>query len=88
MFGFQRLTPSEVNFWVVVPLALGITSGLYILIFGAPDSVLSSEGKRTVPWNLHYSEQRYGRFMTAGALIGLGLLCAALTKIFPYGSPD
>ncbi len=88
MFGFQRLTPSEVNFWVVVPLALGITSGLYILIFGAPDPVLSSEGKRTVQWYLHYSEQRYGRFMTAGALIGLGLLCAALTKIFPYGSPD
>lgn len=88
MFGFQRLTPSEVNFWVVVPLALGITSGLYILIFGAPDPVLSSEGKRTVQWYLHHSEQKYGRFMTAGALIGLGLLCAALTKIFPYGSPD
>ena len=88
MSGYQKLTPSEVNFWVVVPLALGITSGIYILLFGAPDPVLSSDGKRTVQWYLHYSEQRYGRFMTAGALMGLGVFCAVLTKIFPYGSPD
>ena len=37
MFGFKRLTSFEVKLWVVVPLAAGMLSGLYILIFGAPD---------------------------------------------------
>lgn len=87
MFGFRRLTPSEVNLWVVVPLAAGIISGLYILIYGAPDPVLSSEGKRTVQWYLHYSEQKYGRLLTAGGLVAFGAVCAGLTKLYPYGNP-
>lgn len=87
MSGYRRLTPFEINFWVVAPLSIGITTGIYILIFGAPDPVLSSEGKRTLQWYLHYSEQRYGRLVTAGAVMGIGVVCAAMTKLYPYGSP-
>ncbi len=85
MFSFQRFSPFEVKFWVGVFVAAGLLSGLYILIFGAPDPILSSDGKRTVQWYLHYAEQRFGRVLTAGALIGFGLICAGLTKLFPYG---
>jgi hypothetical protein len=86
MFGFQKLKSFELRFWVVLFLAAGLISGFYILIFGAPDPVLSSEGKRTVQWYLHYSEQRYGRFLLASALMGFGVICAGITKLFPYGS--
>lgn len=85
MFSFQKFTPFEAKFWVVVFLATGLLSGLYILIFGTPEPVLSSDGKRTLGWYLHFAEQRYGRLLTASALTGFGVICAGLTKIFPYG---
>ncbi len=86
MFGFERLTAFELRLWVLLSLAAGTGAALYILIFGAPDPVLSSEGKRTVQWYLHYAEQRFGRILTAGALFGFGVVCAGLTKLFPYGN--
>jgi hypothetical protein len=85
MFALKKFSPFEVKFWAVVFLAAGLLSGLYILIFGAPEPVLSSDGKRTLQWYLHSAEQRYGRFLTAGALTGFGVICAGLTKLFPYG---
>lgn len=87
MFGFQKFTSCELKFWVIFFLAAGLFSGLYILIFGAADPVLSGDGKRTLQGYLHHAEQRYGRFLTAGALIGFGVICAGFTKVFPYGNP-
>ena len=83
---FDRLTSSEVRFWVVVPLLAGSLGAAYILILGAPEPVLSAEGQRTVQWFLHAAEQRFGRLITAASLFGSGALCAGLTKLFPYGN--
>jgi len=87
MFGQDRLSPFEESFWIFVFLASGALAALYILIFGAPDPVLSSEGKRTIQWYLDYSVEKYGRVLTAGALFGFGAVCAGLVKLFPYGNP-
>lgn len=79
------MTAKQINMWALGVFALGVMGGLYIMLMGAPDPVLSEGGKRTVQWYLHYGEETIGRFGTGLVIIASSGVISLLTLLTPIG---
>lgn len=69
--------------WTIFTFILGFGGACYILIFGAPEAVLTAEGEKTIGWYLNTWEEQVGRVLLSAYILISGTMLALFTFVSP-----